>query len=177
MPFDLKNLLDTVTKVEVRKNQAKKTQFPGASPEEQAFLKDTAMIESSDGDNVDHMPINYGIQKGTAAVGRYGLMPNSIQELIKRAEQNGEANEQLLQLKDKPQEEIVKTFNDNPQLEDEMALRMRRHIMSRPGVQNDEQANYMWQHGHNLNSDKLEERNYEQDPRTIKFKKLRGLIK
>jgi hypothetical protein len=42
------------------------------------FLSIIRFLESSDGKNIKHRMILSGIHKGTAAIGDYGLMPNTI---------------------------------------------------------------------------------------------------
>lgn len=45
------------------------------------FLKIIGKMESNNGKNTNHSPAEYGVSKGDTAVGKYGLMPKTIQDL------------------------------------------------------------------------------------------------
>lgn len=146
------------------------------TPEELQFLQDMASIESSNGLDLAHKEVTHGIQKGDTAIGRYGLMPNTIKELAQRMARQKKLAQSLEPVQSLPKEQLAEFITQNPEAEDQLALQLQRHIRSRPGVTTPEQANYMWQYGHNLTGDKLNERKYEESDRAQKFKKLRQLL-
>ena len=45
------------------------------------FLKIIGKMESNDGKDTDHSPAKYGVSKGDTAIGKYGLMPKTIEDL------------------------------------------------------------------------------------------------
>lgn len=45
-------------------------------------LKAIAMIESSGGKNIEHKPVNTPMHQGTAAIGRFGMMPVLIKDIV-----------------------------------------------------------------------------------------------
>ena len=49
-----------------------------------SFLKNISQIESRGGEDMNHPEIKSGIHKGTKAIGRYGLMPNTVGEVLNR---------------------------------------------------------------------------------------------
>jgi hypothetical protein len=177
MDFSMQSILDALKGTEQVQEAKVDKPYLQPTPEEAAFLRQISQIESTAGQNVDHQELKHGIQRGTAAVGRYGLMPNSIQELVKRGEMAHEDAPAIQKLKGLDALTAAQVVKSDPALEDEMAVRMKRLIETRPGIKTPEQVNYMWQYGHNLNADKLNERNYMQAPRTLQFQKIRQTIK
>ena len=61
----------------------------------QRFLKTIQMIESSGGKNFNHPEIESGIHEGHRAIGNYGLMPNTVQEIATRMKRKGIQDDQL----------------------------------------------------------------------------------
>lgn len=47
------------------------------------FLKIIGKLESNNGKNTQHAPAEYGVSKGDTAIGTYGLMPKTIEDLKK----------------------------------------------------------------------------------------------
>jgi hypothetical protein len=86
------------------------------------FLKNIMDIESSGGKDVDHRIITSGIHKGDAAQGKYGLMPNTIEELKSR---------------------YGKDLN-----EDELATKLAERLLTKTGG-DEPLAAAMWNQGHN----------------------------
>ena len=174
MPPFIQQLLNQNQQVQVENKV--NNQYLQPSDKEQSFLDQMAQIESSNGQNTDHPRVPSGIQKGDAAVGKYGLMPNTLKELVNSAVNNNDSSPIIQQLKDKNPDELASAVQQNPDLEKEMALRLERRIMSRPGITTPEQANYMWQYGHNLTGKQLDERDYMNSDRAQKFQKLRDQL-
>jgi hypothetical protein len=113
------------------------------------FLNLMSMIESSGGKNLNHKPITKGIQAGTVAQGQYGLMPNTIDEMQRRAAAKGE---------------------DIPQSDEEVANAVADHIAAK--TDDPRKQAYMWQYGHNLDPNKLSEEQLGANPRVQKFDQL-----
>jgi hypothetical protein len=117
------------------------------------FLKAMSMLESSGGKNLNHKTIQHGIHAGDAATGQYGLMPNTIDEMQHRAELAGE---------------------EVPEGEEAVASKLYDHIAAKT---NDpvKQA-HMWQHGHNIDPDKLTEDVLANSERANRFRGLQGKL-
>lgn len=48
------------------------------------FLHYISQLETSGGTNLDHKPVEHGLQAGDVAEGQYGVMPNTMDELNRR---------------------------------------------------------------------------------------------
>tara|TARA_R110000868_G_scaffold70612_1_gene207291 strand:- start:714 stop:1205 length:492 start_codon:yes stop_codon:yes gene_type:complete len=107
----------------------------------QEFLKKMSAIESSSGQDLAHKRITNpkSVHYGTAAVGEYGLMPLTAQEMDKRFGVD--------ELKGMDKFEAEKKLNENPELAEQLAKSMAARLTNQHGE--GELANYMWQYGHN----------------------------
>ena len=149
----------------------KRREYNDATPEEQELLRKIAFLESSEGQNLDHDQIRSpdSIHFGDTAVGKYGLMPNTIDQITKIAPRMNNASPELRQVGELPPEEQAEIIKSSPDLEEESALNLLRMIKRAPVT--DEQAAYMWQYGHN----KVPEPNkIQNNERTIRFKALKN---
>jgi hypothetical protein len=79
----------------------------------QQFLKKIAELESNSGQNTEHVPMKAGMHKGTAAVGNYGLMPLTAQDLDRQYSVN--------ELQNMPKEDVQKKLEQNPELQKRLA--------------------------------------------------------
>lgn len=139
------------------------------------FLKVISQIESSGGQNVDHKMMDSGIHAGTAAVGQYGLMPNTVQEVLNRMSQEDQFTPDLQQLKETPPETMREYIATNPEQEDKIAKYLAGRVIDRQGG-DQEKAAYSWFQGHNLTPDKIEERGYKDHDYVKKFNKIKGMF-
>lgn len=140
-----------------------------------AFLRKIAMIESSGGKNFDHAEIPAGMHKGHRAIGSYGLMPNTVKEVINRMRLEGNLNPQLKELQALEADQMKQTIEQNPQYEREMAEYLANRVLNRQG--GDElKAAYSWEQGHNLTPDKIEQRNYKDADYVKKFIELQNML-
>ena len=57
------------------------------------FLEAIAGVESSGGVNFNHPTIKTGIHKGQRAAGTYGLMPNTVKEVVNRMRLEGNVSQ------------------------------------------------------------------------------------
>jgi hypothetical protein len=109
------------------------------------FLKAISQIESSGGQNTNHPVSNAPIQMGQHAIGQYGLMPNTVDEMMKRSGTRGPAS-----------------IMPGSPAEDQMANQLADRVLNR--FQDPNMAAYAWHSGHNLTPDQIRERNYLNDP-------------
>lgn len=133
-----------------------------------SFLDIIGQIESSGGKNIDHPVIQNGIQKGDAALGRYGLMPNTVRELMVRRQVAGQ---QAPMPVDEDSTDMRSMINQNPQLEQDLANQLAQKVLTRQP--NDEMAAYSWNQGHNLSPDQVESRDYQNSPYVQKFQAIK----
>lgn len=85
-------------------------------------LKYISYIESSGGLNVNHPKVKHGINKGTNAIGQYGLMPLQILDTLKYDKKLGNKYKEIKNMDYlKDQNKINDFIQNNPQFEEEVA--------------------------------------------------------
>ena len=142
---------------------------PKKDPAKEKQLKDflavTKKIESSDGRNTDHATMKSGIHAGQAAMGSYGLMPNTIREFANR-----QKDPQLKALAALPEEQMRATLAADPGLEERVAGYVASHVLNK--YQDPKVANFAFQYGHNLPVERATSEYAKKDPdRLAKFEK------
>ena len=137
------------------------------------FLKTIGMIESSGGKDFSHDLITSGMHKGHRASGTYGLMPNTVHEMLNRMQMEGKAEDDLMSLKDLSPDEMKQYIEQNPEAEQKLARYMAARALQRQGG-DEEKAAYSWFQGHNLSPKDIESQNYQEHDYVKKFKKYRG---
>jgi hypothetical protein len=133
-----------------------------------SFLDKIAQLESSSGKNIEHKEMSSGIHAGDSAIGKYGLMPNTIDEVVKRDKTASDAMKSLLKMSGQEKEQYLL---DNPDIEYKLAEQLATHVLKKQG-NDQEKAAYSWLYGHNLTPEKIKARDYENDPYVKKLKQL-----
>lgn len=137
----------------------------------EAFLRRIGQIESSGGRNLNHKTMEHGMHKGDAALGTYGFMPNTIDEMLIRMKQENVLSPELAALKGKKGDELKQAYYSSPDIEKALANYMAKRVLERQG--GDElKAAYSWYHGHNLSPDRITPDKIEQADYTKKYRKL-----
>jgi len=125
------------------------------------FLARIAKNESANKYFVDHPEMQQGLHKGMKAVGKYGLMPYTVAELMeRRASQNLPDNDSLpLPMMDHPKlgteeyrgnaMQMADQLRQNPEGQEVLAKQMAGDLLQKTGGDQDRAA-YMWTMGHNL---------------------------
>lgn len=113
------------------------------------FLWNIKQIESSGGKNLEHKPIKAGRFKGKRAIGRWGLLKPTVQELVNRMRSSGSLTPEYQKLETMSRDQLDEHFRQNPQIELNLARRLAEHVHKRQGG-NSQRAAYAWLHGHNL---------------------------
>jgi hypothetical protein len=134
----------------------------------QEFLNHIAQIESNGGKNINHKVITSGLQKGDSAIGTYGLMPKTIDEIADRS-----GDPELKKLKDMTAEEKHDYILKNPLVEKQLATTLAQHVLDRQKG-NEEKAAFAWNQGHNLTPEQIDKRNYQTSDYVQKFDKIAG---
>lgn len=137
------------------------------------FLKAISMNESSGGINTNHATMEHGIHAGDAAVGKYGLMPNTIKEMAVRM---GRGNP-LHSYSKMNNEEISAKIKKNPKHEEEIANYLANHLYDKHGG-NESKMAYSWNQGHNLTPKHFEtnHKDYKNHDYTQKYIKNRQTV-
>lgn len=125
------------------------------------FLKKMSLIESSGGKNTDHPEVTTGVNAGTSAVGDYGIMPLTAQNLDKKYGIN--------QLQDMNPDEVSDKLSDNPELQQRLAETFASKLLSQNPT---ETAAYKWQYGQNSHPDPEQ---IDQSDRIRKFRSLQNV--
>lgn len=129
------------------------------------FLDAISQIESSGGQNTDHPIVQGGIQAGQQAIGNYGLMPNTIDELNNRARLSNQMTPEMAAASRNPA-----SVQEDPELQKQYANQLADRVLKK--YQDPEMAAYAWNKGHNLSLDEIRQRHYADDPYVQKFKKI-----
>lgn len=118
------------------------------------FLKTISQLESSGGQDTDHPEIRSGLQAGTAAMGRYGLMPNTVKEIINKRRQEGTITQPIQDLDGMNPHEMKTAIEANPDLEDDLANSLAMKVL-RNQMGDEDKAAYSWHQGDNLKSEDI----------------------
>lgn len=118
-------------------------------------------MESSKRQNMQHPTVVKGPLKGQTAFGEYGLMPGTVQELIK-AKPETERDEADKAMLEAPTNAINEYLREYPEKEREYASRFADKIKTKLGVENPEDVATSWLYGHNLSLPK-EQAKYDAD--------------
>lgn len=138
------------------------------------FLKAIAQLESSGGKNFNHETMEHGIHEGHTAAGRYGLMPNTVNEVLNRMSMKGTLTPELAELRKLEPDQIKETLETNPDLEHQIARSLGKRVLERQG--DETKAAFSWNQGHNLTPDRIEEMGYQDHDYVKKFNKIRGMM-
>lgn len=124
------------------------------------FLQKLGMIESSGGVDTNHPVMEQGIHKDTSAVGEYGLMPVTAQELDKSYNIN-----ELQGLNPQLAQQVLTAY---PDLQDRIASTFASKLLKN---NTPEEAIYKWNAGQNSQPTSEDIAN---SPRVKKFKVLKS---
>ena len=144
-----------------------KTSPNGSDPVDQRtkFLNVIKQIESSGGKNVEHPIMNEGIHAGQQAIGNYGLMPNTIQELNNRARLNHQLTPEMQAVGRNPA-----SIGAAPEIEQQYAQQLADRVLNK--FHDPAMAAYSWNQGHNLTPEQVQQRDYLSHPYVQKFQKI-----
>ncbi len=130
------------------------------------FLDAISQIESSGGQNLNHPVIQSGLQAGQQAIGSYGLLPNTVQELSNRARLQHQLTPEMAAASRNPA-----SIGSDPELEKQYANQLADRVLNR--FQDPNMAAYAWNNGHNLTPEQIKDRDFMNDPYVQKFIKVR----
>lgn len=137
------------------------------------FLAKIKMIESSNGMDTNHKTMESGIHKGQSAYGSYGLMPNTIQEIVNRSRISGHMNPSYKEIYHKDPEAVKAALEQNPEIEEQLANDLALRLLQR--MPDDERAAYGWNMGHNLPPERISDEDLNTHPYVQKFRALQKI--
>lgn len=151
----------------------------GLHPED-TFLRNISHIESSGGKNLEHKEIESGLHKGTAAIGRYGIMPKTAkdisgmlknkQSMLKMHLGDNYSDPEVEELSKLDDKEVVKLVANNPKLEQRLA----RYLATRIGLMEGDELDkaYRWNMGHNIKKVDIDPKSRDEHQYIRKYKQL-----
>lgn len=132
------------------------------------FLDKIGEIESHNGKYTNHHKMTSGIHQGYSAIGKYGLMPLTVQEISHNSQ-----DPELRSLASKDPQEYSSIINSSPELEKKIASELASKVLSRQG--GDElKAAYAWNQGHNLSPEQISDDKLLGSPYVHKYFQLAG---
>jgi hypothetical protein len=129
------------------------------------FLNAISQLESSGGQNLNHPVIQSGPQAGQQAIGSYGLLPNTIQELSNRAKLQNSLTPEMAAAARNPA-----AVSQDPNLEKQFADQLANKVLNK--FHDPNMAAYAWNSGHNLTPEQIRERDFKNNPYVQKFSKV-----
>ena len=138
------------------------------------FLNRIAQIESSGGKNFDHPEMESGIHEGHQGIGRYGLMPNTVNETLNRMRLRGSLTTDLAELRKLDADTLKQTLEQNPEIEDRIAGELAKKVLSQHP--DDEMAAYSWNQGHNLKPEDVSARPYKEHDYVKKYNNIKKMM-
>lgn len=136
------------------------------------FLEMIRMIESSGGKDINHPEISSGIHEGQSAYGSYGLMPNTIQELVNRKKLEQPLDQEYKKIDKEDPHYVKAVLHGNPELEQTLAKQMAERLLQRTGG-DEEKAAYGWNMGHNTPVDQITPEKLDNTEYIKRFRALR----
>jgi hypothetical protein len=144
-------------------------------PDVNGFLDTIAQVESNGGKNLNHPVMRSGIHAGEAAMGRFGLMPNTIKEIANRARLSGQIDPQMKAVAGLEDPSEMKVFiEQHPEVEHMFAEQLAKRLLTK--FPNEQEAAYSWNQGHNLTPEAVEKRNYQDADYVKKFNRLKQML-
>jgi len=138
------------------------------------FLQIIKQIESSGGVDTDHALIPKGIHEGHRAIGSYGLMPNTIQEIGRRMDKEGTLTQEMDKFTHMQPEEMKQALESRPDVEQQFAEALGKKILGQHG--DEEKAAYGWFQGHNISPERMKEEPYQDHFYTERYRNLKNKL-
>ncbi len=185
MDSDYQNLASLMpAKIKEREEFEANLAKPFGQNELDPFLNKIQGLESSYGTNTEHPIINVGVNAGDQAIGKYALVPNTIQDIARKVGNRntqlgaslpyGTQLEPIQALKGVNKDELKGLMDKNPGLEDQLGRLLAKDIMLKSNGEDD--AAYRWHSGQNIPRDKVTPEMLQGSEYVQRFKKLRGLV-
>lgn len=122
-----------------------------------AFMKLIKAMESSGGKDTRHVAMDKGIHEGDAAIGNYGIMPNTAKEIAKRRKIEGVSTPSDDVISNIDNSQVSQLLSENPALAKQYAEFMAKKVLDK--TKGDPVAGMTaWHYGHNLSPKQLEEK-------------------
>lgn len=139
------------------------------------FLDIIRLIESSGGKNLNHDTINYGIHKGDAAIGEYGIMPKTAKEFVNRRKMQNQYGPDEALMSKMSSNELSEFLKNQDRVEQNLAEDIADRVIARSNGDM-EKAAYMWNQGHNKLASSIDDKNLDSSDYVKKFRNIRDYL-
>lgn len=126
-----------------------------------------AQLESGGGRNFNHPVINHGLNRGTRAIGTYGLTAPTVNDIIK----NDPRYNNLLAMDPIQKKRYIES---NPTIEKDIAGREVDRLTQNSNSPED--ILYRWNHGTSLNPNRINPQTLQNDKYVNDYRKLRDKL-
>ena len=109
------------------------------------------------------------MHKGQRAIGKYGLMPNTVNDIIDRMPEK--SDQTLLALRNASPEQKIQLLEQNEALQDRLATSLANRLVDRYGSPS--KAALAWNSGHYRDPNKMTPEVLASNPYVNKFKQVR----
>jgi len=148
------------------------------------FLLSISKLESDLGGNTAHAQMKHGMHKGNAAIGTYGLMPNTIQDIMSNYDNKQSAlryrlgpdyqDPEIEALRDMDKEAYAEYIANNPQTETKLARYLSLMLAQR--MQDDpRRMAYGWNQGSSYRKKDVSDSTLNQHPYVKRFDEFSNL--
>jgi hypothetical protein len=173
--------------IKAKENFLRKLNSEFGEHEQDEFLYKISGLESNFGKNTDHKVVQSGVHEGTSAIGKFGIMPNTVKDVVKKYKNrdvtdlgkilpNNVIISQLEQLKDLNEDQIKELMVKDPTIERTIARLLAKDIAFKQDNDPDRMA-FNWFHGSNLTKNDITDDRLNKSVYVNKFRKLREQIR
>jgi len=134
------------------------------------FLQAIELNESSGGKNTKHKTMESGMHSGDTAIGNYGLMPNTVKEMVGTM---GRSHPLFSTYRNMPNDQVESSLAQNPDHQKQIVTHMANRLHDKHGGDEERMA-YSWFQGHNIKPDAFEtgkHKDYQNHDYVQKFNK------
>lgn len=134
------------------------------------FLWTVKQIESSGGKNTNHQPVKHGRFKGEVAMGKWGLLKPTVNEIVNRMRIQGKLTPEYQRLEGMDRNSLDVHLKKNPQIELNLVRFLADHVVNRQKGDK-HRAAYAWLNGHNLYPSDISDDHIQNSDYVSKYKK------
>lgn len=138
------------------------------------FLNYISQIESSGGKNTKHPIVQAGVNAGDKAIGKYGLMPNTIRDTVKRGVASGDLPSDMSEIASRDTSGLQNLLTTYPASETMIANSLAHRVLNKYHDPN--MAAYSWNQGTNLTPDQIKQRDFMNSDYVQKFNKVKNMM-
>jgi hypothetical protein len=147
---------------------------PDGKMSQEEFLNYISQIESSGGKNTKHPTVHSGVNAGSNAIGKYGLMPNTVRDTVKRGVASGDLPQDMSEIASRDDAGIKNLLSNYPASETMIANSLAHRVLNKYNDPN--MAAYSWNQGTNLTPDQIKQRDFMNSDYVQKFGRVQNML-